>query len=355
MLQRISVDKKVYNLFFDSGCGDLVCKKRDIDALGPRANIETPGPITLRGVGDTRTISEHGIYKIILPLADRKTALLCGLVLDQVTCTFPTYKFEGKVKDDINKFHKKCGISRVLPGLPDGVGGETDILIGIKCLKYFPREVMHLPSGLTVYKSVFSNPDGGRGVIGGPHPVFTAIERHFNDDNATKNFLNQQIIIVYEGYQICPDTHLLNLKSAKDLNKDRLNYSGSYNTLKCKKMFDIIEVGTNVNYRCVSCRNCAECKNGGNIELISIQDEFEQDVINKSVEVYTDRGITYASLPFIESPKMLAPNKSQAMSVYRSQVKKLNKNTKDKNDVIKSEYELQDLGFVEFVSNLSKK
>ena len=35
---------------------------------------------------------------------------------------------------------------------------------------------MYLPSGLTVYKSVFSNPDGSRGVIGGPHPVFTAIE-----------------------------------------------------------------------------------------------------------------------------------------------------------------------------------
>ena len=70
---------------------------------------------------------------------------------------------------------------------------------------------------------------------------------------------------------------------------------------------------------------------------------------------FTQIGIKYAILPFIESPKMLAPNKSQTMSVYRSQVKKLNKNTKDKNDVIKSEYELQNLGFVEFVSNLSKK
>ena len=31
MLQRISLDKKVYNLFFDSGCGDLVCKKEAIN------------------------------------------------------------------------------------------------------------------------------------------------------------------------------------------------------------------------------------------------------------------------------------------------------------------------------------
>ena len=174
--------------------------------------------------------------------------------------------------------------------------------------------------------------------------MFTVVEQHFNDHSTTKSFLNQQIMIVYEGYQICPDTHLLNLKSAKDLNNDRVNYYGSCKTLKCKKMFDMVEkVGTDVSYRCVSCRNCAECKNGENIELISIQDEFEQEVINKIVEVDTDRGITYASLPFIESPKMLAPNKSQAMSVYRSQVKKLNKKLKDKNDVIKSESELQNL------------
>ena len=157
----------MYNLFFDSGCGDLVSKNEAIDTLGPRANIEIPGPITLRGVGDTRTISEYGIYKITLPVTDGKTALLCGLVLDQVPCTFQTYKFEGKVKHDINKFHKKCGMSRVLPGLSNKVGGETDILIGFKYLKYFPREVMHLPSGLTDYESVLIE------YYWRAHPVFT--------------------------------------------------------------------------------------------------------------------------------------------------------------------------------------
>ena len=52
----------------------------------------------------------------------------------------------------------------------------TDFMLGIKYLKYFPREVFNLPSGLTIYESMFVNPDGSRGIVGGSHQVFTAIE-----------------------------------------------------------------------------------------------------------------------------------------------------------------------------------
>ena len=34
-----------------------------------------------------------------------------------------------------------------LPNLPRFVGGETDIMLGIKYAKYFPKEVYSLPSG----------------------------------------------------------------------------------------------------------------------------------------------------------------------------------------------------------------
>ena len=35
------------------------------------------------------------------------------------------------------------------------MGGETDFMIGIKYLKYFPKEAFKLPSGLTIYESFF--------------------------------------------------------------------------------------------------------------------------------------------------------------------------------------------------------
>ena len=51
----------------------------------------------------------------------------------------------------------------------------------------------------------------------------------------------------------------------------------------------------------------------------------------------------------------LVHNKDIALKVYNQQVKKLNKNPKDKADVIESEARLQSLGYVEYVKNLSTK
>ena len=78
-------------------------------------------------------------------------------------------------------FREKClkiGGGR-LPKLPKFVGGETDIMLGIKYAKYFPKEVYSLPCWLAIYESVFETPGGTKGVLRGPHPNFTKIEREF--------------------------------------------------------------------------------------------------------------------------------------------------------------------------------
>ena len=46
-------------------------------------------------------------------------------------------------------------------------------MLGIAYRKYFPREIYHLPCGLTIYESTFSNSDGTRGVLAGPHRIIT--------------------------------------------------------------------------------------------------------------------------------------------------------------------------------------
>ena len=38
--------------------------------------------------------------------------------------------------------------------------------------RYHPHNIFQTPSGLTIYESVFKNPDGSRGVVGDPHKVF---------------------------------------------------------------------------------------------------------------------------------------------------------------------------------------
>ena len=89
---------------------------------------------------------------------------------------------------------------------------------------------------------------------------------------------------------------------------------------------------------------------------MSVKEEVEQDVIKKSITVDTDRRIITALLPLMFNLlHKLAPNKDKALCIYNQQVKKLNQNPEDKEDVIQSEAKLQSLGHVEFVKNLTSE
>ena len=99
---------------------------------------------------------------------------MSGLCLDKVTGSFPVFSLK-KAEKDIEKHYQKHGkgLDGKLPRLPGKVGGETDIMIGIKYLKYFPKEIHQLPNGLTIYKAMFKNSDGSLGVVAGPHQSFS--------------------------------------------------------------------------------------------------------------------------------------------------------------------------------------
>ena len=114
------------------------------------------------------------------------------------------------------------------------------------------------------------------------------------------------------------------------------------------------EAGSEISYRCFKCRSCKTCNNHEQIELTSIKEEVEQDLINQSVYVDIENRNTIAKLPLLHDPAVkLHPNKNIALKVYNQQLKKLNNHPEDKEQVITSERKLQDLGHVEFVRNLS--
>ena len=121
-----------------------------------------------------------------------------------------------------------------------------------------------------------------------------------------------------------------------------------------KKFIEIDTSGTEVSYRCPRCRECKDFKCAEQIEYISVIDEVQQSLINKSVEVNLEKGEVVAKLPFLSDPtEKLKSNKSVAMKIYRAQVKKLSIDPKDKEDVILAEKKLSDLGFVDYVNNLT--
>ena len=372
MLQTINIEGKKFNLFFDSGCGDMVIKKSAVDCLIElgRAKLEVPGPITLFGVGDQKSICEHGAYSVRLPISNGREVILSGLCLDKVTSEFPRY-FLKKVTDGMKTLCKGQGgedLRKRFPKMPKEVGGETDILIGIQYNKYFPELIHRFPSGLEVLKSIFVSDDGSRGVYGGPHPEFTKAEKKHRGIHAGKC---AYILPCTEAYRSnffleCSIPSPVDKRGDLDCDSDMPfeNDPLSKNVYfrrrppKCIRFFDEIEnAGTEISYRCVGCRDCPECKKCPRFDSLSIQEEVEQTLVDRSVNVDIENGVTVSELPFLVSnpDHRLGKSDKMAMSVYKRETKKLAQRPNDKLAVIKSENKLQKLGFVDYVDDLTEE
>ncbi len=135
MLQSIQVGTLMLNLFFDTGCSELVMRKGAIEELEEinRASKERGGPIMIGGVGDQKAICKYGIYKVILPLHNGNNACLSGPCIDQITSEFPEYPLHGRVQRDIHDAYiAQGGKVKNLSRLPEKVGGGTDVMLGNK-------------------------------------------------------------------------------------------------------------------------------------------------------------------------------------------------------------------------------
>ena len=342
MFQRIKVKDQTFLLFFDNGCSEIVMTHDAVKRLGANARQVYDGTVSLGGVGGVGVESPYGAYEISLPLASGQNAIMSGLVIERLTDEFPTYTLNTDVQKDIVTEFVKCkGDVNDLPKLIKNIGGQVDIMIGVKYLRYYPKEVFMLLSGLTLYCSPFASVDRSRGVVAGPHEMFTKVNNNFythSEVSRHKSFFTLEA-------EMSRNISLDDLSKCCCLAKRNI------------KSFDAIEnAGSEISYRCVSCRKCTDCKNGERIEVISIKEEVEQVVLEKSVKVNLETKTTNAVLPFMEDPlQNLVSNKSKALVVYKSQIRKLNNDPQSKADVLASEGKLQQLGFVDYVKNLTNE
>ena len=128
-----------------------------------------------------------------------------------------------------------------------------------------------------------------------------------------------------------------------------------YITKTQKQFNEVEEAGSEITYRYINCHAYKTCKDHDQIETASIKEEVEQDMINQSVHVDLKQRQTIANLPLIHDPAIkLHPNKTKALKVYNQQLKKLNKQPQDIEQIIQSRKNLQDLGRVKFTCNLPK-
>ena len=143
--------------------------------LGRAEKIEAD-PFELRGVAEQKTICTAGFYKLCLPLCGGQNAIMTAIALPKITADFPEYDLTD-VQNDLKVCRQNGGKKFPrLPRLPKHVGGDTDLLIGSRYMRYFPKFVKRLQNGLEILRSSFKSSDGTRGVINGPHPSFVKFE-----------------------------------------------------------------------------------------------------------------------------------------------------------------------------------
>ena len=119
---------------------------------------------------------------------------------------------------------------------------ETDIMIGIQYQKYFPVEIIRLPSGLALYESKFIG-DGTSGIIAGPHPSFSATDAGHDSKYASKAYNSSQVFEVNLGTVINPDIEMLGFKDARDYCETFTSINQSYygRLNKLIKMHEAVE------------------------------------------------------------------------------------------------------------------
>ena len=367
MRQTIKLGKTSLTILFDNGCGQLIIKKSAVDKLLKlgRAVQTVKGPLHITGVGDNQTVSNDGEFSISLPLHSGENAILTGVCLPKVTGDFPNYNL-GDVEKDIRSRCNDVGgheLVSCLPKLPSSIkGGDVDLLIGSKYLRYFPVCIHKFDTGLGIYESVFKSTDGTRGVLNGPHKYFETLGNENAHIAGLKAYwaLENEMPLIGDKERLLSDDVCMPISDTHSK-----TCSGCLNAEvfaakrppKNAKIFEDIEnAGSEVTFRCVDCRSCKNCKNGPRVEAISIQEEFEQNLIEKCVEVDIALSKTVAKLPFIADPltRLEPSNEHVAKRVFKAQVKSLNANPRDRKSVLESEKKLQDLGYVDYFENLDK-
>jgi hypothetical protein len=143
---------------------------------------------------------------------------------------------------------------------------------------------------------------------------------------------------------------------AKDCESPHFCYKALIPLSKLKGLVDEMDIPDVTDFRCDVCSNCTTCRMSARLKTKSLQESFEQEVIEKSVTLDPDNDQVVVTLPFIRDPvsyltnKHGGPdNKKQALAVYRSQCMK---SPEVKEQLRKTHQDLVKQGFMCNIANL---
>ena len=362
--------------FYDSGCYNACLSERAYAALD--TVTVSPGPTTLEVAGGTRVTLPYGNEKFWLELNTQKdkksVATLQGLRMVEVSCKFPVWPL-ADAWQEIATAYQKVHPGAAPPAVEPDIGGQqVDIMVGIRYSRYYPVLKFTLPSGLSLYEAKIRGYGGLQGVLGGPHSVWKSVMANSNFLGAKAYLSSEFKAFDFQCKALWCDMGVLHADQPQIVSPTGVCYhpqphphpflDGDSNFVQCiyaagpgkmLREYQLIdEIGSQLGYRCVKCRNCSVCKKGDFLEETSLKEEAEQHQIENSLVYDENQKRLFAHLPFTEDPETaLADNTYIAERILSSQLKIANKSEEAKSEILQSFNKLKDKGFVAPISSLS--
>lgn len=377
VMQTLSLNGHKVLTLFDRGANQHLISGPLAEELGIKVINQQQSSVGV--ISGKQLWTGYGTYELYLgPTTVGKYYQLKANGIKEITSTFPEYDLaevntEVKEKSDVSA-------STILP---PSIGGDSiKLLIGLKRTDLEPVCVFSLPSGVGLYKSPFRDIHGSIYCYGGPHRVFSDVNKkvcgninHFYSYFA--QLINQyrsspylsicpnfEPEIVDSGHGICfekePEiTYSFQSSSGQGFSPNPLTKcdieelgqevnENDIDTRMCpeahcvcptitwalkakipltkqKSFIDEEDKDDVINYRCEKCMKC-KCASSSTARMMSLTERIEQEAIEKSVSVNLTEKAVYVDLPFTKPPGEFLTTKhgsddnySQALRVYKSQ------------------------------------
>ena len=282
--------------FVDSGCNCWLAQEGIPEKEFISVKL-TEGPIPL-SVASGMTTYASAEYASLLPLANGSYQTVRGLTLKKVTRDMPMLNLVPAFE----QIKSECASNRRVQNLkvPSAVGGQIQMILGIKYQNIYPEIIHSFPSGLTVFESKFRPSEPGTlACIGGPLSCIESLCGTFGASSTMSYMANLTMNLGdHLKLDLFPNTY--------NDEKDPVALCSSCGVYLVQSELDrfmrLQDIGLDTSFKCPSCRDCKACQKGPGKELLSMKEEFQQQVIEKSVTIDEGRGKAVARLAFLTDP-----------------------------------------------------
>jgi len=367
VMQQLRIGGEEVLTFFDSGANVHLVEGSLAERVG--FTVLDDKCVSILVVGGGRIWTEYGQYACVLgPDAANQYHQIECQGLERITSCVPEVDLRPLANEAAPVFPNGNQLS-----YPKMVGGDrVKLLIGIRSTALAPRLHYSLPNGLGVYVSALLDIHGSNICFGGTHEVFT---QGYAKAGMSASHIQVLFTQVAEAYMRAPYTMVRSTcedhgpptklplayldedqwtdETAEMFGDRAINappptfspechcsdlglcdYGGRCHKAaiplsKLKGLLDEDDIPVIKDTRCDKCANCPNCKLSSRAKTQSLQEAFEQEVIESSVTVDLEDRKVRVELPFVKKPVEFltkrhkrSDNLTQATTIYRSQCKK---------------------------------